>query len=106
MFDSVLSFFQRIADWFVDWFLDALKWFVSFIFKTFFYLYDKFLTFFQDIIVNFPVPDAWANINPWSGFSGQILYLLDKFRIVEVLAILAAAWSIRFMLNRIPFLKI
>jgi hypothetical protein len=106
MFDTLISWWESFAEWFAQFFIDSLTWWISFIIKTAFYAYDKFFDLFQSLIVNFPVPAAWANSDPWSNFSPQILYLLDKFMIVEVLAIISAAWSIRFMLNRIPFLRL
>lgn len=98
--------FEDFAKWLAGWAVDLLSWFLSFFIKSAFWLYDAFLTMFQDLIVNFPVPASWSTADPWAGFSPQVLYLLDKFMIVEVLAIISAGWTIRFMLNRIPFLKI
>ena len=100
------SWWDSFANWIAEFIIDALAWFLSLIIDTFFYVYDAFLSLFESLIVNFPIPAAWSNSDPWSNFAPQVLYLLDKFMIVQVLAIIAAGWSIRFMLNRIPFLRL
>jgi len=100
------SWWSGLTNWFAEYFAERLMDFISWTVKTGFYLYDKFLVFFTDFINNIPLPAAWANSNPWANFSPQLLYLLDKFQIIEVLAIIAAGWTIRMMLNFIPFLRI
>jgi len=100
------SWWSGFVNWLADWYAETLIEFVVWCINIGFRLYDKFLDAFQTMIVNFPVPAAWANSDPWANFSPQLLYLLDKFQIVEVLAIIAAGWTIRWMINTIPFLRI
>ncbi len=104
--ETSTSWSQSVINWFADYFANRLIDFIKWVTETAFYLFDKFLIVFTDMINNFPVPASWANSNPWANLAPQVLYLLDKFQIVEVLAILAAGWTIRFMLNTIPFLRI
>jgi len=102
----MLDWLNGFKDWLASFVAEALQWWFGLLLDTFFYLYDIFLDLFQTLITTFPLPAALANFDPWSGFSPQVMYLLFKFRVFEVLAILSAAWTIRFMLNRIPFLRL
>ena len=89
-------------DWLASWLNGLLQTFLGWVTDAVYFVYDSLLTVFQTIITAIPVPASWAAADPWAGFPPQVYYILDAFNIGTCLAIIFAAWGIRFALNLIP----
>ena len=94
---------QKIITNFFQFFLDAFNairdWFVDLIY----FVFDSILSFFQSIIHGIPVPAIFtSNADFWSSTPGQFLYLFHACKLDVCLAIIAAAYGIRFAMNLVP----
>lgn len=73
---------------------------------------DLLVEFFQwlvdgakSILSTIPVPDWLDNAaGLWSIMPPAVLYFLDSLALPEGLAIVGAAWLIRFLIRRIPLI--
>lgn len=89
---SVYEFFAGIFTAFKDWVLDIV-----------FYIFDKVLSVVETFIRTIDFPEIWNTYsNIWSFLPDQFLYLFHQVKLDVCIAIIAGAYTVRFLLNLIP----
>ena len=93
------SFFNQVKE-IIAWLLDGLKYIVS---EIFYVIYDKILSIIETLVTSIDFSGFSSAVTGfWSDIPGPILYTIGKFRLAEILAILAIAYGIRLLLNLVP----
>lgn len=93
---DIKNLLYTIFAWFFDWLGSFALW-----------IFDGLLSIVDVALGSLPIPQAlqdWSFSNIFSGLSGDLLGVLGYVGIGEVLAILSAAFLVRFLLRLIPFL--
>lgn len=98
MFDSLKSWlggkFEEILEWVKDFFLWVPR-------KLWEEMLDGIASFFEAL----PVPDFIIQAtNAFSGIGGNVLFFAQKFAVGEGIAMVLAAYLLRFLLRRIPLI--
>ncbi len=97
------GFIQKLWDSGIEFILgfwDKLK---EYFFDVIYYFYDLFLKICESIVNNISVPDVFReNANYFSHFSSDFYYLFVQLKLPICIAIILAAYFIRFLLNLIP----
>lgn len=92
---------ETLTNWFdkaLDWLLDVLLYIPK-------KIYEWLLDSFAWIIENIPVPDFFTSMaGAFANTPLGVVYFLDIFLINEGLAIVLAAYLLRFIIRRIPFI--
>lgn len=98
MFDSLKSWLADRIQEFLTWIFDLVLWLPKKLFSLFM---DALASFFEAI----PVPAFITNAgNFFQGIPDSFLYFVNMFAVGEGIAMVIAAYILRFLIRRIPFI--
>lgn len=96
LFASLFDFLLKISKYILDGFLYVIK-------ASLYFVFDGLLTVMQTAITAIDFSSlALSTALNWSGLPEQTIYLLNQWGIPQCLTIIAAAITIRMLLNLIP----
>lgn len=102
MIEKITGFIAAGIHKVLTWFADLWQVFKDFVVDVPYEILDNILTWFQELINSIPVPSVFNQGDVWSGIGGNALWFCSALRIPTVIAIIVAAWGIRFIINLIP----
>lgn len=98
MFDSLIAWLAARLQEFLTWVYDLVLWVPK---KLFSLIMDALASFFESI----PVPGFITNAGSFfQGIPDSFLYFINMFAVGEGIAMVIAAYILRFILRRIPFI--
>lgn len=99
MFDWVNDFIQFLKNSAISIWNTVTGWLLDVVY----FVFDGLLTVIESLVSAIPVPAAiTSNGSPWSGLPSQFYAFASALELPTCLAIFAAAYGIRFLLNLIP----
>ena len=98
MFDSLLSWLAEVFQKLLDWSKELLLWIPR-------KIWEEMLDAFASIVEAIPVPDFVNQAaTSFSSISGNVLFFAQKFAVGEGIAMILAAYALRFIIRRIPLI--
>lgn len=98
MFDSLISWLSDRLQEFLSWIYDLVLWLPK---KLFSLIMDALASFFEAI----PVPGFITSAgNYFQGIPDSFLYFINMFAVGEGIAMVIAAYILRFVIRRLPFI--
>jgi len=98
MFDGLIEWFSEFFGNITEWFVDLVKTFGQ-------WVWQAVLDALASVIEGIPVPDFVLNAGSvFSSIPPEIAAFWGFFAISEGLAMIVSAYSLRFLIRRIPFI--
>lgn len=88
----------------LDFLIDALNWLVGAITWAALEVYGLILDALGTVIENIPAPEFLDNVEGWiAGIPPGVAYFAGAAQLDAAFAIFASAYTVRFLIRRIPF---
>lgn len=98
MFDTLISWLSEKFQAILEWVKELLLWIPR-------KIWEELLDGLATVIESIPVPDFMLDAaNAFDSIGGNVLFFAQKFAVGEGIAMVLAAYLLRFILRRIPLI--